>query len=178
MTCIIGLEQDGVVYVGADSFIGDDETRSEQATNPKIFQKNGMLIACSGCLRAIQIVEHLLKLDNPKKFDEQYIIENIAEKIRLKFKDIDYVGTQENYQKLPTSFLIAYKDKMFTIEGNYALTRAKDGILCLGAGSEFAYGAMKALKNLKPEKRIKKSLKITSYYSNYVIAPFIILKTR
>jgi len=177
MTCIIGLEQDGKVYVGADSFVGEEWTRKEQAINPKIFKKNGMLIAGTGEARALQIAKYLVEFDEVEKFDEQYVVENIAEKIRLKFKDIGYSEIKDNREKSATHFLIAYKDKMFVISGGYALTRSKDGITCMGAGEEFAYGAMKALENLKPENRIKKSLEIASYYSNYVFPPFVIMKT-
>jgi len=179
MTCIIGLEQDGKVYVGADSLVGNGGwARKELVPNPKIFQKHEIIIAGTGDLRAMQIVKYLINIDHPKKFDEEYVIKNISEIIRLKFKDIGYSEIKDNCEKSFTYLLVAYKDKMFKINGQYAVSRRKDGLICLGAGEDFAFGAMKAFENLEPENRIRKSLEIASYYSGAVMEPFTVLKTK
>jgi len=108
--------------------------------------------------------------------NEKYMITKFIPAVRKLFKEGGYTRINNN-QEEGGSFIVGIGNKLFEIDSDFQVQSYIDGITSVGCGKEYALGAMRALKNLEPEDRIKKSLEITAYYSVGVSAPFIILKT-
>ena len=117
-----------------------------------------------------------MKIPRCNKPNEKYMVNKFVEAIRAEFKDKGYSRIENNTEEGGT-FIVGIKGHIYSIWNNFQIQRFDDGIDAVGCGSHYAYGAMRALKDLKPEKRIKKSLEIAAYYSAGVSGPFTILKT-
>ena len=174
MTCIIGLEQDGIVYVGADSAaISEYEIR--QSLISKVFKNNNIVIGYTTSFRMGQLLQ-FMSIPKHDTVNEKYMITKFIPAVRKLFKEGGYTRINNN-QEEGGSFIVGIGNKLFEIDSDFQVQSYIDGITSVGCGKEYALGAMRALKNLEPEDRIKKSLEITAYYSVGVSAPFIILKT-
>lgn len=176
MTCIIGLEQDCTTYIGADSASVTRQLDIRATMVPKVFRNGEFIIGYTTSFRMGQLLQ-FVKLPSCKKPTEKYMINDFIEAIRSEFKKKGYSEIDNNVET-GGSFIVGIKGYLYRIGSDFQVQRYVDGIAAIGCGDEYAYGAMRALKNLKPEERIKESLEIAAYYSAGIIAPFTILKTQ
>jgi ATP-dependent protease HslVU (ClpYQ) peptidase subunit len=175
MTCIIGLEANGKAYIGADS-AAVSRYDIRQTITPKVFRNDGVIIGYTSSFRMGQLLQFIGIPPYVGDADEDYMINKFIEEVRKNFKEKGYSTVKDNIETGGT-FIVGITNKIYTIEDDFQVQRYSDGISCVGCGQNYAYGAMKALEKIEPEKRIRKSLQIASYYSSGVCPPFNILKT-
>jgi ATP-dependent protease HslVU (ClpYQ) peptidase subunit len=177
MTCIIGLVDNGKIYMGAD--YGAASGWNVTATLlPKVFQKRDMLIGYTTSFRMGQLLQFKLSIpdhDEDEKSVEEFIISDVLEAIRKCLKDGGY-SKIENSQEEGGTFLLGYKGRLFGINDDFGVTEEMDGFDACGCGGDFALGAMKAFSNLEPRKRILRALEIADHFSGGVKPPFRILE--
>ena len=177
MTCIIGLEENGKAYVGADSMQvrGFNELMS---SNKKIFRIDGFIFAHTGYCKGSQIVKYLLDIPTPDEIDERFMFTKIAEPMRLKMKEIGYSEIKDNQESHEDGWIVAYKDQVYVINSDWETSRQSSGLSVGGCGGYYAKGVMLALKDVEPKKRIKKALEIASKCSVGVGPPFYVWETK
>jgi len=175
MTCIIGIEADGKAYIGADSSACSDSDVRATAM-PKVFRNNGVVIGYSTSFRMGQLLQYMdiPQYDIP---DEKYMITKFIEAVREEFKIKGY-STINNNEETGGSFIVGIGGYVYGIHSDYQVQRYIDGIIAVGCGMDYAYGALRALDNLPAKDRILKSLEIAAYYSRGVCAPFTVLETK
>ena len=176
MTRIIGLEQEGVVYVGADSAAATRSLDIRQTLVPKVFNNHNVIIGYTSSFRMGQLLQ-FMKIPKYDIADEKYMIVSFIPAIRKLFKEGGY-SKIENNEEEGGDFIVGIQGKVYEIQSSFQVQRYADGIASCGCGEEYAYGAMRALEHLDPIDRITKSLEIASYYSGGVMAPFTVLKTK
>jgi len=177
MTCIIGLEENGKAYVGADSM----QVRgyeSSMSSNKKIFRIDGFIFAHTGYSKGSQIVKYLLDIPTPEVFDERFMFTKIAEPMRLKMKEIGYSEIKDNQESHIDGWIVAYKDKIFEINSDWETSRLNGGLSVGGCGGNIAKGVMLALQDIEPKERIKKALKIAGQCYVGVAPPFYVWETK
>ena len=176
MTCIIGLEHEGEVYIGADS-AATTGWSIEPVVWPKVFQREAFLIGCTGSLRPAQILQYYLEVrpQHPDEPDEQYIARAFIDAVRTCLKAQGYATVDDNREKGST-FLVGYNGGAYHIGNDYGIVRSRDGFIATGCGDEYAMGAMAALADLDPIDRITQSLMISARFSAAVMGPFTVLK--
>ena len=74
------------------------------------------------------------------------------------------------------TFLVGYKGKLYTVEGDYQVGIPTAPFDAVGCGSDLALGAMYATEGLSPEQRINMALSAASTFSAGVAPPFVILR--
>lgn len=174
MTCIIAIEHEGRVLLGSDSFLGGAMVR-DVIDRPKYFRVNeNFAIGFAGGLRPAQVLEHEAKFPKQRKnqSDEKYLV-NIASAIRSTFekqgallKDED--TSQQTHDSL---FIFALNGKAYIMQEDFSIIRSKLGCCSIGAGQDYAMGAMLALAYHEPEQRAKIALDIATQLSPMVSAP-------
>ncbi len=171
MTCIVGLEHKGKVYMGADSAAVNDHLYS--MSNPKLFRLGPFLIGFTSSWRMGQLIQHQLGdvAIQTTKDDLDYLVSHFIEPVRACLKDYGCAKI-ENNEETGGTFIVAYKQKVYTVWSDFSILRNVSGIACIGAGREFAYGAMTALVDMPSKKRIHKALTITASMSPWVGPPF------
>lgn len=179
MTCIIGLEHDGEVYIGADSAaVAGGEVQATML--PKVFQRDVFLIGYTTSFRMGQLLwQHLdVRAQHDEEEDSTYIICGFVEAVRKCLKEHGYAKVNSNEEE-GGSFLLGHKEKLYHVNSDYGITRCADRFDAVGCGGAYALGAMQttsAFGGQSPTSRILEALDIAAHFSSGVIGPFTVLK--
>jgi ATP-dependent protease HslVU (ClpYQ) peptidase subunit len=172
MTCIIGLVKDGVVYMGGDSIAYTDYFDSRTGRAPKVFRIGECLIGFTSSFRMGQILQYHLKLETQgNEPDDRYIVVTFLEAVRACLKTHGYAKV-ENNQETGGTFLVGYRGNLYKVCDDLSVLQFTDDFDVVGCGIYHAIGAMAALENLPPRRRIKQALKIVARYVPGVSGPF------
>lgn len=178
MTCIIGVEEDGIVYIAADSMSSDGYS-SQAVLQPKVFlAQDKFLIGYTTSFRMGQLLEFSLAV-RPKYEDEddlKYMVTGFAETARRLFKDHGYAKTDGNGEEFGGVFLVGYNGHLYRVDIDFHVMRYTTRIAACGAGEDFALAAMLAMVKKPVKKRLRRSLEIVSELSVFVIPPFKVMK--
>lgn len=174
MTCIIGLEYEGRVYIGGDSMSSSGNDRLETRLR-KVFRAGPFLIGYTTSFRMGQILQYHLSVRQQQdgETDERYMVVAFVEAARECLKDKGFTTINSNNEQAG-SFLVGYKSSLYEVCSDFQVNQWVSGIATLGAGTEYALGAMVALDTLKPEERIKRALEITCQLCPTVCGPFVV----
>lgn len=148
MTCIIGVEHDGVVYMGADS-IGLNGWGKDVIAQQKIFVRGNLIFACAGSPRMAQIIRYLTPINFLRQSagdDEEYLVTHVIETIRMSLREHGYTST-ENGQEQGASFLMGYNGKVYEVQNAYQLCRSSRKMCAMGVGDSYALGALYSTLN-------------------------------
>lgn len=176
MTCIVAIEQDGIAYIGSDSFVGTEHVR-DSIDKPKFFSKGKhFVIGFAGGLRGAQIIEHSVKFRRRRKGEtaEHYLVTEVSHKLREAFSqegvNIQQAGQSDTHD---TDFIVCIDGKIHLIQGDYSVVRSRHGFIAIGAGQDFALGALATVEeDLTPEEKITKALGVAAEFSPQVCGPF------
>lgn len=172
MTCIVGLVDNGVVYIGGDS-AGVSGLSISVRTDEKIFTNGPFIMGFTTSFRMGQLLRY--KLDPPKQTvncdDMKYMVTNFIDSVIKCFTDNGY-GSKNN----GGIFLVGYNSKLYTIDTDFQVGIPTLPYDAVGCGADLALGAMHATKDKKPKERIKAALQAAAAHNAGVIAPFIIVK--
>jgi hypothetical protein len=172
MTVIVGLEQDGNVWLGGDS-IAINEYQICTVAEPKVFQKDRILFGFCGSFRIGQLVyRHLQIPQHPEdKSDIEYLVVNLVDSIR---KLLVNKNIPEEEQKV-TQFLVGYRRCLYYIDSDFYVGRVIDGYYAIGAGIDIALGSFFSTTSLDPISRINLALAASEKWSAAVRQPFTII---
>ena len=173
MTCIIGLEQEGRVYIGADRFAGHAWLKTVTPLS-KVIENGRFLIGYAGSFRAGQIAEHSLHvpLQEEDVSDLEYLTTTFVGYLRSALRHAGNLEKKDEVEQGLGNFLLAYKNHLYNVDENFAVL--PEAMSAIGSGFLVAYGAMEALSGMEPESRLRRALEITAQYSPYVIGPFVV----
>jgi ATP-dependent protease HslVU (ClpYQ) peptidase subunit len=174
MTCIIGLEHEGRVYMGADSYLGNGHTFGITRER-KLFRRGEFLVGTAGDVRFGQLLAYHMTMpeaqgDEP---DAQYLVMEFVEPLRAMMKEHGFATIENSVEKTGNRFLLGYRGRLYRV-WDYQVDSYVNGLICIGSGEEVAYGAMMALEALPPRKRIKRALAIAADRVDTVAPPFYV----
>ena len=176
MTCIIGLEHNGKVYIGADSASASGwqvlETRL-----PKVFLRGEIVIGYTTSFRMGQILQHHLEVrpQEEGETDDAFVVCVFIEAVRECLKKHGFTKIENNVEE-GGFFLVGYRGILYKIADDFQANSMAGGFSAIGCGEKYALGAMQALEHLPPRKRIMKALKIAAHFSGGVRGPFNVRK--
>lgn len=177
MTCIIGLVENGKVYMGGDSAAGDQYTSHAIVTHPKIFINGDFLIGYTTSFRMGQLLEHHLTVE-PKQVgmsDMAYMVRVFIEATRKCFKKFAFAEV-ENNQETGGQFLVGYNGNLYEVHSNFQVNQWKSSFWACGCGFEQALVAMHLLRDLPARDRIEQALAAVAEFSRWVAPPLHILE--
>ena len=181
MTCIVGLIDDGKVYMGGDS-AGIAGYNLSIRADEKVFQNGPFLMGFTTSFRMGQLLRY--KLEPPKHpFDDdgklidtyKFMATAFIDSVRKCLKDGGY-AQKDKEQEWGGTFLVGYKGRLFEIEGDYQVGESVDKFKAVGCGQQIALGNLCATKGKQPKERVDAALKAAEKYSAGVRGPFAILK--
>lgn len=182
MTCIVGIENKGVVYIGADSAISDDNAIMTFSGAEKVFLLNNtFLIGACGSVRMTQILKYALKVPAKKSLDVDdmsYLVIDFIDAVRKILKDKASLDKSEIVESLPdSSFLLGYNKKLYVVDEDLQVSRCDDGYASVGSGDAVALGSLYTSKGseLSPEDRINTALHAAAHHTIHVRPKFHIL---
>lgn len=174
MTCIVGLVDKGVVYIGGDS-AGIAGLSISIRADEKVFGNGPFIMGFTSSFRMGQLLRY--KLAPPAQTvhqdDMEYMVTSFIDSCRTCFSQNGF-GDKEG--SVGGSFLVGYKGKLYTVESDYQVGIPRLEYDAVGSGADLALGAMYATEGLKPEERITAALSAASAFNAGVAPPFIILR--
>ena len=174
MTCVIGLNTEDRVYIGVDSAAVQGWIC--RATNVrKLFKRGPFLMGYTTSFRMGQLLEHQLDVppQETSQSDMEYMVVSFVEAARTLLKEKGFSKVESNKHS-GGQFLVGYKGVLYCIHKDFQVGQLSEGLESIGSGSDFALGAMKALVDVPPVQRIKRSLTIAAHFNMGVCAPFYV----
>jgi len=146
MTTLVGIQGDDWCVLGAESKASDVDGSFILMNNSKIFANGPTLIAGSGAVRGLNILEHGWTAPKYRGTPESYITRLFIPAMRRKliecgseWKKDDETVRQDN------DLLIAVKGRIFKIYDDYSWETSISRLYCAGSGGDYALGALKVL---------------------------------
>lgn len=176
MTCIVGIAQDGKVYIGGDSagVAGLDLTvRSDE----KVFQNGECLFGFTSSFRMGQLLRFAFSPPSraEKTDDYKYLVTTFTDEVRSCLKSGGYATTKDGGEQGGT-FLLGYRGGLYCVHGDYQVAATADGFACCGCGDQVANGSLFTSVGQPPRERIETALKAAERFSAGVRGPFTILE--
>jgi len=175
MTCIVGVVEDGKVWIGGDS-AGIDGYHLVIRSDPKVFRNGEFTIGYTSSFRMGQLLAHAFQ--PPKRHADQdvfaYMVTSFVNALRDCFKDGGYAGKQNEREEGGT-FLVGYEGRLFEIESDYQVGEALDGYAACGCGRSIAMGALCVTKGDRPAERVRVALEASEHHNAGVRGPFLVV---
>lgn len=174
MTVVIGLMENGLVYMGADSIaIPDNSYSITTRQDPKIFRNGVFLIGFTGPFRMGNLLRFRLQPpEQPAGMDHfEYMATLFIDAVRDCFRQHGYLGKTEERDDGGT-FLVGYREQLYEVYDDFQVGIPHGAFAAVGAGRDVALGAMAAMEFMPPRDRLNRSLQISEQFCAAVRGPF------
>ena len=175
MTCIVGLVDDGEVYIGGDS-AGVSNSWLSLHADRKVFVNGPYVVGFTSSFRMGQLLRYALKPPPPPERGlERFMVTTFVDAVRRCLKD-GGLAKKENEVESAGVFLVGVSGRLFAISSDYQVTEEVGAYDAVGSGAVVALGAMYATEGFEPRYRIRLALSAAERFSTYVRRPFTIRK--
>lgn len=177
MTCIVGIEHGGRVYVGADA-AGSNGHSIEARVQPKVFTNRGYVIGYTTSFRMGQLLQYAFNPDPaPAHGIDRFMVTKFIDQMREAFKAGGYQRTRDEREDGGT-FLVGVGSRLYEIGDDMQVGRVRNGYNAVGSGGLIACGSLHSTIGQAPAVRIRKALKAAEHHCATVGGPFTIRRTR
>ena len=186
MSVVVAIKENGKVTIGADSQCTRGGTR-RTLSNPnnykvwKVLDAENCLFAQVGLVReaniirvARDLVPEMAQLKD--KVDFSFVVKRLIPAMFEELEEYRAIKKGDTPPEFESSFLFAYKDKLFYISGNATVIEIDDYV-AIGSGECEAIGSLLSTEGEKCEDRIKKAIKASAASDIYVDYPIVITDT-
>lgn len=178
MTCIVGLVDDGKVYIGGDS-AGVAGLDYEIREDEKVFRKGKMVFGFTSSFRMGQILRYSFDIPDhdPRKNDFEYLCTTFVDALITCFKNKEYAKV-DNGVVSGGFFLVGYKGSLYQVQSDFQVSRVKRPYDACGCGESYALGALHVMnkeKDKTPKDKVTFSLVTAEAFSAGVRSPFNIV---
>ena len=179
MTCIIGLVDDGRVFIGGDSAGVADYALTVQA-DEKVFKRGPFVFGFTDSFRMGQLLRYALPIDK-EKMPRADDVEGLSGWMRTDF--IDSVrkclreggfATLDNGREWGGTFLVGIYGRLFRVGTGFDVLEGADPFEAVGCGFQLAIGSMATSKG-RATSRVKKALEVSERFSAGVRGPFVVV---
>ncbi|GJD58678.1 hypothetical protein [Methylobacterium dankookense] len=180
MTCIVGLEHEGRVYIGGDSAGVDSRYALTVRADEKVFARDGVVMGFTSSFRMGQLLHYALVLPRQAEGqdDMEFMVTTFMDAVRTCLKAGGYTKV-ENAVEEGGTFLIGRKGRLYTIQDDFQVARASLRFDAVGCGDLIALGALWANEKSEgihtPEGRVQHALMAAEQMSAGVRGPFKIV---
>lgn len=182
MTCIVGVEHKGNVYLGGDRAATDGGLNRTLIKEPKVFLKGEIGFGVCGLPKVMDALQHAIELPEHTTGDAKgYLVSQVVPAIRDGLKKLECTEEHNGQQYFHGAMLIGYRGRLFQLEANFQLVEAARGFDAVGSGGEAAMGALRANKKTSDaRKRVIEALEVSAEANAGVAPPFdiVVVKKR
>lgn len=188
MSVIVAIKKDGIVYVGTDSQVTYGSTKAILKTpnNYKIwapFNSEHCIMGSVGYFRdacAVRVDPDIVSYEGVPmgEMTYAYVVNQVEPKIRECLIKHKFLNDSNPYENFASSFLLAYEDKLYVIEGGCVMEY--DDYCVIGSGEAEAVGSLETTSkdpNLSPQERIIKAIQASAGHDLFVGAPIVLADT-
>lgn len=175
MTCIVGIETDQGVIIGGDS-AGVAGWSITVRADQKVFTRDGYTFGFTSSFRMGQILRYDAELPIPNCHQnlDAFMVSWFIPAIRTALTDGGYTTIRNNNEEGGT-FLVGIRGRLYSVESDFQIGRARGGYMAVGCGDDLALGSLHSTTHLEPRARVLAALKAAAAHSAGVCAPFKIV---
>ena len=181
MTCIIGLEREGVLWIGGDSAAYREDEVNARA-DPKVWKSGKFIFGFSGSFRIGQLLRWGFKPPkNNRDSDIEYMVIDFVDAIKSLLEEKGAASKSESGDSFDAEIIVGYKRRLYVIESDFNVSSRTDTYVSSGGGAPYALGAMWVLESqgtLPPDQVIEKALSASAQYCPSVKVPFSIINSK
>lgn len=172
MTCIVGIAENGRVYIGGDSAGVAGYSLTVRADR-KVFRNGDFVMGFTTSFRMGQLLRYAFSPPkrHPDTDIDKFMVTDFINAVRDCLKSGGYAEKHNDAEQGGT-FLVGYAGRLFEVHGDYQVGEATDGFSAVGCGDEIALGALYAAKKQKPTDRLRTALEASERFSAGVRGPF------
>lgn len=181
MTCIVGLESEGRVWLGGDRAAVDQSHFLTHCEQPKVFRRAGLVFGYTSSFRMGQLLQYRLAvpdIPDDQPIDE-YMATSFIDAVRNCLKDGGYTKVDCSRETIGT-FLVGVRGHLYVVDDDYNVRRDNGGFNAVGSGLSVALGSLHSTAKLRmhPRERIGMALEAASTFVTSVRGPFDIICDR
>ena len=161
MTCIAVVKQDGKVYMAGDRG-ASDEDNIMSIVAPKVWKTGPYLFGYAGTMDGERI-RHNFKPPLPEGNLDKFMYTKFIKSLR-KFYEEWWVDTSKDAD---FGMIICIRGRIFEHNAiDMSLTEYQQPFLCMGSGSQYAYGSLYSTQKQKnPRNRLRQAIAAAIEYS-------------
>ena len=173
MTCIVGIAQQGKVWLGADSAGTADDFSQMVRVDRKVFHNGPYIMGFTGSYRMGQLLAYSLTPPTCSEEDDvmEFMCTRFIDDVRQCLKDGGFARIKDEEEEGGT-FLVGYRQHLFRIDDDYHVGESIHGFDAVGCGELIAIGSLYSTTGRKPKNRIQVALEAASNFSAGVRGPF------
>jgi len=146
MTTLVGVQGNGWCVLGADSKASDIDGSYIYMRDSKIFANGPVLIAGSGAVRGLNILEYGWTAPRYRGTPESYMTRLFIPALRKKLIESGAEWKKEDETvRHDNDLLVAVKGRIFKIADDYSWETSISRLYRAGSGGDYALGALVAL---------------------------------
>lgn len=180
MSVVIGLVDNGRVWIGGDSLASDEHVGTTRR-DPKVFRLSSGILACiTGDSRVTQILRYVFGCRTPGDDDADdmaYLLLTFVPGLRERIAEAG-VPMTEGEHKSRWSIMLALRGRLYVIYDDFQIEEAADGYNAIGCGYRTALGSLYTTAGwsniMSGEKRVRLALEATAHVDLHVAPPFVI----
>lgn len=177
MTCIAGLAEGGVVWVGADSCGTTNSNWYVLEANAKVFRKGDALFGVTGSPRIGQLIQYSMNMPVFHGNDVDVETFEITQAIRKCLRDGGCNETNDGVDGFGGTIPMGYRGKLFIINSDYGVVEPMEKYYAVGSGGPAALGSLYTTVGEDPLFRLETALLAAVETNPYVRRPLTILHT-
>lgn len=180
MTCIVGIESKGTVYLGGDSAATNSSLDRTIIKDPKVFVRGEIAFGVCGLPKVMDALAHVVKLPTQVgDKDRAFLVGELIPAMREGLQKLDCTHTTaEEGTYFEGAMLVGYRGKLYELQGNFQLIHSSTGWAAVGSGEALAKGSFRTTEHIKdPEKRLLAVLEASCDNAG-VAPPFTIVKVK
>lgn len=177
MTCIVGVRQNGRVWLGGDSAGTMDDWSLYIRTDPKVFQVGEFLIGFTWSFRMGQLLRYAFAPPLITGDLYAYLVTTWVDAMRECFKAGGFARKDMEAEQ-GGQFLVGVRGRLFNVQSDYSIGEVLMPYDAVGCGAPVALGALAVLHDLPPAARCRKALRAAELHNAGVRGPFIVRSCR
>ena len=181
MTCIVGIVDNGTVYIGGDS-AGVSNNFLTIRNDAKVFYNHGAVFGFTSSFRMGQLLRYSF-MPPKRHYDDdlmEYMCTIFVDTLRTTLKKGGYAKKEHEVESAGT-FLVGIHRQLFEIDSDYQVGQISGGYSAVGSGREPAMGSLFTTQNLDvnllPHDRVFMALRAAQAFNSCVREPFRIVDT-
>ena len=183
MSVVVAIKEKGKIIMGCDSQVtrGESYNTLKSINNYKIWKVKNTdhcLMGHTGRVRnsnIVRLMDELIK--EGETIDFELVVKSVVPRIVEELLTYRSIEDKERIEDIGSSFILAYKDKLFLIYYDCSVIEIDDYI-AVGSGECEAMGVLNITEGENPKTRIIKAIQSASKGNLYVSYPIIISDTK
>jgi len=172
VTCIVGLEHGGRVYIGGDS-AGVSGYDIVTRTDSKVFHVGPFVMGFTSSFRMGQLLRYTLTVTAPEGDPERFMATTFIDAVRECLKTGGWLSKTSEREEGGT-FLVGVTGRLYAVHGDFQVASSSDGYAAVGSGNGLALGSLHTTRGRGARYRVNAALEAAAHHNAGVSAPFVI----